>query len=118
MTLANQVDCLPFGSFERVEGGSDVAGRRYGADVHPQSQTRTRGQLALRLGVERLLYVMLKRGDLLVVIVAYRRFVLRVGTGAGMHLVDEIEVFRVAGNELTHHRADNGDLFPARADLI
>ena len=35
-----------------------------------------------------------------------------------MDLVDEVEVFRVAGDELTHDRADDGDLLPALADLV
>ena len=74
------------------------------------------GQLDPGLSVERLRHVMLKRGELLVVVLADRGFVLGVGTGAGMDLVDEIEVFRVAGNELTHGRADDGDLLPALAD--
>jgi hypothetical protein len=43
----------------------------------------------------------LERGELLVVL-GPRGFVLGVGAGTGMNLVDEIEVFRVAGNELTH----------------
>ncbi len=51
-------------------------------------------------------------------VLAPRGFVLGVGAGAEMDLVDEIEVFRVAGNELTHDRADDGDLLPALADLI
>jgi hypothetical protein len=28
-----------------------------------------------------------------------------------MDLADEIEVFRVAGNELTHDQADDGEIF-------
>jgi hypothetical protein len=76
------------------------------------------GQLALGRSVERLRHVMFKRGELLVVVLADRGFVLGVGAGAGMDLVDETEVFRVAGNELTHDRTDDGDLFPALTNLI
>src|SRR5690348_9390693 len=35
-----------------------------------------------------------------------------------MDLVDEVGVLRVAGNELTHDRADDGDFLPAPADLV
>src|SRR4051812_6361149 len=76
------------------------------------------GQLGPGLSVGRLSHVMLKRGGVLVVVLAGGGFVSGVGTGAGMDLVDETEVFRVAGNELTHERADDGDLLPALADLV